>query len=85
MGAADRTKEIPTCSIPRLQTEYTCIKSYSGTRQIMTLTCLKSDADVTEIQACRNAQLEVFQRCLLPQEGTRLHWPTQMLLPAVLV
>ena len=76
MGAADRTKEIPTCSIPRLLTEYTYIKCYSGTRQIMTLACLKSDADVTEIQACRDAQLEVFQRCLLPQEGTQLHWPT---------
>ena len=49
-------------------------------RQIMTLACLKSDADVPEIQACRDAQLEVFQRCLLPEEGTQLHWPTQMLL-----
>ena len=52
-------------------------------RQIMTLACLKSDADVAEIRACRDAQLEVFQRCLLPQEGTHLHWPTQMLLPVL--
>ena len=83
MGEADRTKEIPTCSIPRLLTEYTCIKCYSATRQIMTLACLKADAGVAEIQACRGAQLEVFQRCLLPQEDTQLHWPTQMLLPVL--
>ena len=52
-------------------------------RQIMTLACLKSDADVPEIQACRDAQLEVFQRCLLPEEDTQLHWLTQMLLPVL--
>ena len=72
MGAADGTKEIPTCSIPRLLlAEYTWNVMVKA-RQILTLACLKSDADVTEIQACRDAQLEVFQRYLLPQEGTQL-------------
>ena len=51
--------------------------------QIMTLACLNSDADVAEIEACRDAQLEVFQRSLLPQEGTQLHWPIEMLLPVL--
>ena len=32
IGAAERTREVPTCSIPRLLTEYTCIKCYNESR-----------------------------------------------------